>query len=87
MRHEVEELLCGRAMRVDEGDAFAVLDILDRHVLEHGGLAHAGLPDHVHVLAAIDRAYAEHLALSARVRCRKIRDAALVIACIGMHAP
>ena len=36
IRHEVEQLLGGRAVRIDEANPLAVLDVLDRHVFEEG---------------------------------------------------
>ena len=85
VRDEIQELLRGRTVRIDEGDPFAVLDILNRHILEHGRFTHPGLADHVDVFAAIDRADAKHVALAARVRRREIRDPAIIVTMIRVH--
>ena len=85
VRDKIEELFGGRSVRVDESQSLAVLDVLDRHVLEHGGFAHAGFPDDIDVLAAICRANAEHLALSSCMRRREVRNAAIIILMTGLH--
>ena len=85
VRDEVEEFLGGRAVRVDECDALAVLNVLDSHVFEQRGFTHTRLADDINVFAAVKSANAEHFAFSARVRRRKIRDTAVIILMAGSH--
>ena len=74
-----EQLLRGAAVRVDEGETFAVPDVLDGEILEQGRLAHARLPDHVHVPLAVLLLDAEGHALAARIGGGEVSDALGII--------
>ena len=87
MRYEIKESLGSRAMRIDEGDALTILDVLYSHIFEHGRFAHAGFSDDIDRLAAVGSAYAEHVALAARVRRREIGNATIIILPIRVHDP
>src|SRR3989344_4409903 len=87
VRNEVEQFLRRRAVRIDERNTLPILDILYRHIFEHGRFTHTRLADDVYVLSSIYGAYAEHLAFASRVRRRKISNAAVIIPFIGIHAP
>ena len=62
------------AMRVDDGHAFPVPDVLDDHVRKEHGLTGTGLSEHVHVLAAVAALDAEDLVLGAEVGLGKVCD-------------
>ena len=62
-------------MRIDEGESFTVAQVLNRHVLQQGGLAHAGLADDIHVAIAVLRLDAERDIFPARISRREIGDA------------
>ncbi len=76
--HVFEQEVGGLAVRVDESHAFAVLDVLDGHVLEHGGLAHAGLADDVDVRGAVFGFDAEFDPFVAGIGLGEICDAIVV---------
>ena len=66
-RNVIKEFVRRAAVRVDECQTLAILNILNSHVLEEGRFAHARLANHVHVTAAVFRLDAERRALAARV--------------------
>ncbi len=65
--HIVKEEVGGLAVRVYEADAVAVADILNRHILKHRALTHAGLADDIGMARAVGRLDAEGNSLAARV--------------------
>jgi hypothetical protein len=47
--NEVEKILCLITVRVEEGEAFAIVNILYHQVMKEGCLANSCLPTHIHV--------------------------------------
>ena len=75
LRDVIENSINRPPMRVNKGESFAVPNILNRHVLKQGRLAHAGLADDVHMAVAVLRLDAERDALPARVSRREVGNA------------
>ena len=53
VRDLLEQAFHQFSVRVHHGNAFAVRDVLDDHVVEERALAGAGLPDHVRMLPPV----------------------------------
>ena len=74
LRNIFQYRLCEFSVRVDDGKTLPGTDILDDHILDHVGLAHAGFADHVHVAAAVVGLDAETTPLVAEIRLGEWND-------------
>src|SRR3989304_1447752 len=73
-RNVIKELFGGIAVRIHKTNAFAGLYVLDGHIFQNRGLAHAGLSDDVHVFAPVLALYSESGSLVAKICLREICD-------------
>ena len=71
---ELKQLRGEVAVRVDEANAMAGVDVLHQKVPKKRGLAGAGFADHVDVVAAVGGANAKTLPLAAEVGLPEIDD-------------
>ena len=55
-------------MRINQGDAVIVAQVLYNHVFNKRGLARAGLADNINMMAAVFRSYAERATLFPKSR-------------------
>ena len=78
LRHILEHQVSSLAVRVDEAHPFAVLNVLNSHILKHGGFSHACLSNNVDMPSSILGFDAELHPLVASVGLREICDAIFV---------
>ena len=67
------------AVRIEEGDAFAILDVLANHRFHQRRFASSGLPDNVHSRAPIRPFNPKNFSVIPKICLGKSRDAVVCV--------